>query len=68
MFNLSLIPFLAYWLAVAFCSLFNSGKSLESNSKQDFNTVSPKKVFWSVLSLTLSAALGNCLLLYFNIM
>jgi len=67
MFNLSLIPFLAYWLAVAFCSLFNSGKSLELDSKQDFNTVSPKKVFWSVLSLTLSATLGNCLLLYFNI-
>lgn len=66
MFYLSLIPFLAYWLACGFCSLFKTVGS-EQTTNTSYNTVSKQKVFWSVLSLTLSASLGNFLLLFFNI-
>ena len=67
MYQYSVIPFLAYWLACGFCSIVkrNTRKTITETSVT--NAVSDKKVFYSVLALTASTILGNCLLLFLNI-
>ena len=62
MYLLSIIPFFAYWLTCSFCLLFQ--RKVE---KKNYNTISKNKVFTNVLSLTASTILGNCILLFFNI-
>lgn len=67
MYQYSVIPFLAYWLACGFCSIVkrNTRKNITETSVT--NAVSDKKVFYSVLALTASTILGNYLLLFLNI-
>lgn len=68
MYQYSVIPFLAYWLTCGFCSLVKANTRKSISTEQNVtNTVSAKKVFWSVLALTASSAVGNCILLFLNI-
>jgi sterol desaturase/sphingolipid hydroxylase (fatty acid hydroxylase superfamily) len=67
MYNLSFIPFLAYWICCGLCSLFKD-KSHKSSSKNSIiNSVESATVFKNVLLLTASTIPANCLVFYFNI-
>jgi sterol desaturase/sphingolipid hydroxylase (fatty acid hydroxylase superfamily) len=63
MYNLSFIPFLAYWIACGLCSLFRDNFHQSSNK----NTVESATVFKNVFLLTASTVPANCLVFYFNI-
>jgi sterol desaturase/sphingolipid hydroxylase (fatty acid hydroxylase superfamily) len=67
MYNLSFIPFLAYWSTCLFCAWLGKHKPSEKSFHDSKNTISAEKVFKNVLSLTASTIPGNCLLLSFNI-
>jgi len=79
MYALSMIPFLSYWVACSVCSIFKqkpegperssktTSSSWNGSVPKSYNTVEVSTVFKSVFLLTFSTILGNCLLLYFNI-
>ena len=59
------IPFFFYW---GTCGLFQCFLPKISKSKDEVNTVTPRKVLFNVIGVTLLATLGNFGLYYFNLL